>query len=72
MSSNEGTEKRNLISIKGQTVTKQDYRGILAIMLVAAFIYVVILGANCESTAALGTLTGAAVTYYFDSRSKSD
>ncbi|MHB2035752.1 MAG: hypothetical protein ACYCPW_03300 [Nitrososphaerales archaeon] len=61
-------DKRNLISIKGQTVTNADYRGFLALILVSAFAYVVITG-SCEAIAALGPLTGSVVTYYFHSKS---
>ena len=60
--------KRNLISIKGQTITNADYRGFLALILVSAFAYVVITG-SCEAIAALGPLTGSVVTYYFHSKS---
>lgn len=63
------SEKKNLISIKGQTITKQDYRGLLALFLVGAFVYAVIFAKSCEAIASLGTLTGTAVTYYFNSRS---
>jgi uncharacterized membrane protein len=61
-------KKRNLILIKGQQITKADYRGFLALILVLSFAYVVLTGANCFAIAALGPLTGSVVTYYFHSK----
>lgn len=60
--------KRRLIVIKGQTVTKADYRALLALILVLTFAYVVISNGSCSAVAALGPLTGSAVTYYFQSK----
>ncbi len=62
-----GETKTNLITIKGQQVTRSDFRGLLAIILVLAFIYVVCVG-NYEAVTALGPLTGSAVGYYFHCR----
>lgn len=61
-------KKRNLILIKGQQITKSDYRGFLALILILSFVYVVINGASCFAVAALGPLTGSVVTYYFQSK----
>ena len=73
MSQDKGViKKQNLISIKGQTLTRADYRGLLALLLVCAFLYVVLANTGCEATASLGPLTGAAVTYYFQSKSHTD
>jgi hypothetical protein len=59
------TKKRTLIVRKGrEIVTTTDYRAIIAIMLVASFIFVVIRG-DFTGIAALGPLAGAAVGYYF-------
>lgn len=58
-------KKRTLIVRKGrEIVTTTDYRAIIAIMLVASFIFVVIKG-DFTGIAALGPLAGAAVGYYF-------
>ena len=65
MSSEDGISKSRLVVIKGQRVTKADYRALLSLILVISFVYVVISGANCDAVAALGPLTGAAVGYYF-------
>jgi hypothetical protein len=62
------SEKKNLISIKGQKITKQDYTGLLAFFLVGAFVYAVVFS-SCSTIVALGTPTGSVVTYYFNSRS---
>jgi hypothetical protein len=59
------TKKRTLIVRKGrEIVTATDYRAVIAIMLVASFIFVVIRG-DFTGIAALGPLAGAAVGYYF-------
>ena len=64
----EPIKKRRLIVIKGQTVTKADYRALLALILVLTFAYVVISNGSSSAVAALGPLTGSAVTYYFQSK----
>ncbi len=63
-STDDATTKTSLITIKGQKVTQADFRGLLAVILVVAFIFVVFLG-NYEAIGALGPLTGSAVGYYF-------
>ena len=68
MSSEKPVSKKSLLVIKGQRITRADYRVILALTLVLSFVYVVIRGANCEAVAALGPLTGSAVAYYFHSK----
>ena len=68
MSYEEQPSKKSLLVIKGQRITRADYRIVLALILVVAFVYVVINGASCEAVAALGPLTGSAVAYYFHSR----
>lgn len=60
--------KRSLIAIKGQKLTRSDYRGFLALLLVSVFSYVAVVGGNCSAIAALGPLTGSAVAYYFHSK----
>ena len=63
---NTPVSKRVMIAVKGHQVTSADYRGLLAIFLVVAFIYsVLVMGASCPSTSALGPFAGAAVGYYF-------
>ncbi|HZW58268.1 MAG TPA: hypothetical protein VFF30_18410 [Nitrososphaerales archaeon] len=62
-------KKRSLIAIKGQSLTKADYRGLLALVLVLSFVYLALTGGSCSAITALGPLTGSAVTYYFHSRS---
>ena len=59
--------KKSLITIKGQKVTQADYRGLLALILVIAFIYFAST-TNTEAIAALGPLAGAATGYYFHAR----
>jgi len=63
------TGKKNLIVVKGHQISKADYRGVLAVTLVAAFLYEVISG-NPPGTETLGPFAGAVVGYYFHSRQK--
>jgi hypothetical protein len=58
-------KKKRMIVIKGQQLTKQDYRGLLALFLVASFVYSVLSGASDVAIASLGPFTGSAVGYYF-------
>ena len=63
-------KKKSLIAFKGHEITSpSDYRAFLAFLLVAGYLYVLILG-NAIAIAGMGPLTGSAVAYYFHSRPK--
>lgn len=64
-SDNPNFNKQRMIVIKGQQITKADYRGILALILLFSYLYAVLGAYSCSAIEALGPLTGSAITYYF-------
>jgi hypothetical protein len=63
-------EKKSLLVYKGELVaSSSDYRALLALLLIAGYLYVLVIG-NALAIAGMGPLTGSAVAYYFDSKSR--
>lgn len=71
--SKEKEEKHSLIAYKKASGKKTvsfgtaDYRGVIAILLSAAFVVGLFLG-NIDAIAALGPLAGSAATFYFHAK----
>jgi hypothetical protein len=63
--------KKQLMVIKGSSVTQSDYRAFIAILLSAAFILALFVK-DVEAIAALGPLSGSAATYYFHKKAVED
>jgi len=63
------SKKQSLITIKGQSITKSDYRGIIALVLIILFGYSIFANLTVPSIV-LGPFVGAIVTYYFHSKSE--
>lgn len=65
--SDKKSSKRGKIEVKGVSITDRDYRGIIAIILCVGLIVQVAME-NLQGAAIVGTLAGAAVSWYFSEK----